>query len=167
MTIYSYSRLGAYENCPLQYKLHYIDKITTKEEGVEAFMGSRVHETLEKLYKELIHSKMNTVEELVEFYNEQWDKEWHDEVKITKEGRIATDYKKTGDRAIREYYARYHPFDQSKTLWTQSNENIRIGSEKIKKSNEQNLKFSRLKLNLDVSVSNKLDDKWLHFFPTC
>ena len=103
MTIYSYSRLGTYETCPLQYKLHYIDKITTEEEGIEAFMGTRVHETMEKLYKELIHSKMNSVEELVDFYYTQWDKEWHDEVKITKEGRVAEDYKKTGEKAIREY----------------------------------------------------------------
>ncbi len=132
MTIYSYSRLGTYENCPLQYKLHYIDKITTEEEGIEAFMGSRIHETLEKLYKDLILSKMNTIEELIEYYNELWDKEWHDEVFISKEDKTAEDYKKTGERAIRDYYARYHPFDQNKTLWTERFVSFDLGDENYK-----------------------------------
>jgi putative RecB family exonuclease len=132
MTIYSYSRLGTYEKCPLQYKLHYIDGIRTDEEGIEAFMGSRVHETLEKLYKELIHCKENTVEELVEYYNQQWDKEWHEEVKITKEERVAEDYRKTGEKAIREYYARYQPFDQGKTLKTEMLVTFDLGDEDYK-----------------------------------
>ncbi len=166
MTIYSYSRLGTYENCPLQYKLHYIDKITTEEEGIEAFMGSRVHETLEKLYKELIHSKMNTVEELVEFYNQQWDKEWHEEVKITKEGRIAEDYKKTGERAIREYYARYHPFDQSKTMWTERLVNFDLGDEeyrlrgvidRLEKTKEDRLEIHDYKASGNLSTQDRLD----------
>ena len=56
MRAYSHSKLATYENCPQQYKLKYIDRIELPEagEGIEAFLGSRVHETLEKLHKELI-----------------------------------------------------------------------------------------------------------------
>jgi len=46
MPIYSHSRLATYENCPQQYKLRYIDKVELPEgaqEGIEAFLGSRVH----------------------------------------------------------------------------------------------------------------------------
>lgn len=132
MTIYSHSRLSTYETCPLQYKLQYIDKIPSEEEGIEAFMGKRIHETMEKLYKDLILSKMNTVEELVQFYNEQWDKEWHDDVFIQKENMTAEDYRKTGERAIRDYYARYHPFDQNKTLWTERMISFDLGDENYK-----------------------------------
>ena len=129
MTVYSYSRISTFETCPFQYKLQYIDRITTEEEGVEAFMGSRVHETLEKLYKDLILSKMNTVEDLIEHYNEKWKKEWHDEVFINKEDMTEEDYRKTGERAIREYYATYHPFDQAKTLWTEKMVQFSLGDE--------------------------------------
>ncbi len=167
MTIYSYSRLGTYENCPLQYKLQYIDRITTEEEGIEAFMGSRVHETLEKLYKELIHSKMNTVEELVEFYNQQWDKEWHEEVFIQKEDMSAEDYKKTGERAIREYYARYHPFDQSNTLWTERFVNFDLGDENYKlrgyidrldKTKDNTLEIHDYKASGNLPTQDRLDE---------
>ena len=52
MTLYSHSRLSTFENCPLKFKYTYIDKIETGiEESIEAFLGSRVHEALEKLSK--------------------------------------------------------------------------------------------------------------------
>ncbi len=67
-------------------------------------MGSRVHEMLEKLYKDLRFSKPNSLEEL------------SDDIKIVKEGYTPKNYKDTGARCIREYYARYHPFNDGKTL---------------------------------------------------
>lgn len=49
MTVYSHSRLSCFEQCPQKFKLQYIDKVETEvEESVEAFLGSRTHETLEK-----------------------------------------------------------------------------------------------------------------------
>ena len=59
MPVYSNSKLATYENCPRKYKLQYIDRIELPEarDGIEAFLGSRVHETLEKLHKELILTK--------------------------------------------------------------------------------------------------------------
>jgi putative RecB family exonuclease len=167
MTIYSYSRLGTYENCPLQYKLHYIDRITSEEEGIEAFMGSRVHETLEKLYKELIHSKLNSVEELVEYYNQQWDKEWHDEIKITKEDRVAEDYRKTGEKAIKEYYERYHPFDQSKTLKTEMLVTFDLGGEdyrlrgyidRLEKTKDDKIEIHDYKASGNLPTQERLDN---------
>ncbi|KPK14440.1 MAG: hypothetical protein AMK69_28585 [Nitrospira bacterium SG8_3] len=129
MTLYSYSRISTYETCPLQYKLQHIDNIKTEEEGVEAFMGTRVHETLEKLYKDLILSKMNTVDELIDYYNAKWKEKWHDEVFINRDDMTEEDYRKTGERAIRDYYATYHPFDHNKTLWTEKRVVFSLGDE--------------------------------------
>jgi hypothetical protein len=54
---------------PLKYKLRYIDGIKRYDiEGVEAFLGSRVHETLEKLYDDMKLSKLNTLEEITAYY---------------------------------------------------------------------------------------------------
>ena len=50
MTVYSHSRLSCFEQCPHKFKLQYIDKVETEvEESIEAYLGLRVHETLEKL----------------------------------------------------------------------------------------------------------------------
>jgi len=128
MPVYSHSKLAAYENCPQQYKLRYVDRLKVPEsgEGVEAFLGSRVHEVLEKLYKDLILSKLNNLDELLQFYHSQWEKNWHENVLIMKKGFTPDNYKYTGKEAITGYYKRHHPFNQSKTLATEMRVSFRI-----------------------------------------
>lgn len=123
MPIYSHSRLATYENCPHQYKLRYIDKVRLEggeEEGIEAFLGTRVHETLEKLHKELIISKMNSLQDILGFYKETWNKNWHKHVVIVRKEFTRDHYKQAGTAAIQNYYRRHHPFNQSTTLATES-----------------------------------------------
>lgn len=46
MRIYSHSSLGSFETCPRQFWYRYIGKPEIeKVETIEAFLGSRVHET--------------------------------------------------------------------------------------------------------------------------
>lgn len=118
MTVYSHSRLSTYENCPLKYKYNYIDKIRLEPEitGIEAFMGIRVHETLEKLYRDLNVSKENPLEGLLGYYDHSWEREWSENVRIVKEEYSAENYKDTGRKCVANYYNRYAPFDQSRTL---------------------------------------------------
>ena len=63
MPVYSHSKLAAYENCPQQYKLKYIDRIELPDggEGIEAYLGSHMLEALEKLHKELILLNLNSI----------------------------------------------------------------------------------------------------------
>lgn len=128
MPTYSNSKLGAYENCPQQYKLRYIDRIKPpeEEEGVEAFLGLRVHETLEKLYRELLLTKLNSLDDSLEYYNSQWEKNWHKNVVVNKKGFTADHYRDTGRKAITNYYNRYSPFNQSKTLSTEHSVTFKI-----------------------------------------
>ena len=59
---FSYSSLESYKKCPTQFKLRYLDKIRNKDEGIEAFVGNRVHESLEfytmKSYLDVCHFMM-------------------------------------------------------------------------------------------------------------
>ena len=47
----SYSRLSRFEQCPLSFKLHYIDK-KQAEPGVPLRFGKAVHAVLENLVRE-------------------------------------------------------------------------------------------------------------------
>ncbi len=114
-TTYSYSRLETFKQCPLKYKLNYIDGIKRKTKPIEAFMGSRFHEAMELLYKD-IRFKAPSVNELIEHYNSQWDEKYSENVFIVKKDRTADDYRKIGIEAISSYYKRYHPFNQSRVL---------------------------------------------------
>jgi len=73
MATYSHSKICCFEQCPLRYKFQYIDKIKTEiEQSVEAFLGSMVHEALEKLYTDLKFQKVMKLDEVLDFYNELW-----------------------------------------------------------------------------------------------
>ena len=76
MTLYSHSRLTTFENCPYKYKLKFIDRVETEDfETVEAFLGSRVHDALEKLYRDLLNGKELSLGDLLEYYEKVWDPE--------------------------------------------------------------------------------------------
>jgi putative RecB family exonuclease len=121
MPTYSHSQLSTYETCPHQYKLVYIDKIEVETEGIEAFMGSRVHDALEKLYRDLKVTKLNTLEELLNFYHQSWEKNWNDMIQIIRKDYSAEDYRRLGEKCITDYYKRYTPFDQGRTLGLEEN----------------------------------------------
>ena len=113
---YSHSRLESYRQCPQKFKFAYIDEIKSEIEGIEAFMGSRVHYALEKLYTDLQREKQVTLEGVLAEYKKDWDAQWHDGIQIVREEMGPSEYFKMGQRAITDYYRHYYPFDQSKTL---------------------------------------------------
>jgi len=116
MPIYSHSRLSTFEQCPQRYKFQYLDGETPEFETIEAFLGSRVHETLEKLYADLKFDKVMSVEELLAFYDRQWEMEFNARVKVVRAGRASEDYRSAGRKMLERYYKRFHPFNQGTTL---------------------------------------------------
>ena len=115
MAIYSHSRLGCFQNCPWQYKLRYIDQVKRDRTGIEAYVGSCFHAVMEKLYSELPF-KVNTLDELLGYYNAWWAKNWTEDIAITRKNRTAEDYRNSGITCLKDYYKRYQPFNQSKVL---------------------------------------------------
>ena len=117
MPSFSHSRIGSFENCPLQYKFSYIDNIKVEaEDTVETFLGSRVHEALEKLYRDKRFEKLMSLEELLEYYNKLWEENWKDTVIIVKKEYTQENYRKMGERYLTDYYNRHKPFDEGKII---------------------------------------------------
>jgi len=115
MAEYSISQIGTFEECPLQYKFIYVDRIRRPEEGVEAFLGQRFHEAMEWLYRERAF-RLVPLEELLEYFEKQWTAAWHGAVKIVRKERAADDYRLLGRRFIEDYYRRHQPFDEGRVL---------------------------------------------------
>ena len=126
---YSYTRLTTYENCPLQYKYRYIDELKPEGFSIESFMGSRVHETLEKLYYDLMHCKLLSLEELIQFYNERWSKNWSQNIFIVREQYGSENYREVGKKCIEHYYRKFAPFDQDITIALEEPVNIKLNEE--------------------------------------
>jgi len=129
MPIYSHSQLSMYEECPLKYKLCYRDKIKRDIEGVEGFLGNMVHETLKKCYDDVKLTKVNTLDELLICYDNLWQKNWHDDIVITKKDLTSDHYRALGRRMIETYYQRYAPFNLDTTVQTEMRLNFALDEE--------------------------------------
>lgn len=129
MALYSHSRISCFEQCPLKFRFSYIDKIETEvEETIEAFLGSRVHEALEKLYTCLKFQKLLSPGELSAFYRESWEKNWNDAIVIVRKEYSPENYKKMGEKFLADYYNSYNPFDQSRTIALETQRTVELGN---------------------------------------
>jgi len=125
---YSHSRITTFENCPLKYKYQYIDRrVATLGTTIEAFMGNRVHEALEKLYRDLDMTRVMIVEELVDYYGTNWEKQWKDNIRIIKKEYTADEYRAKGRKCLEDYYRHYSPFDNGRTIGIEKKVGVDLG----------------------------------------
>ncbi len=117
MTLYSHSRIESFFQCPLKFKFQYIEKIKVPfHQSIEAFMGSRVHETFEYLYKLVQHTKIPLQQELIDFYKKKWKQNWNNNIVIVKQGLTKENYFNLGIKCIKNYYQKNHPFNDGLTI---------------------------------------------------
>jgi len=129
MPIYSHSQLSMYEQCPLKYKLCYRDRIKRDTEGVEGFLGTMVHETLKKCYDDVRLTKLDSLNDLLSYYNTLWQQNWHDSIVIMKKDLTPEHYQALGKRMLETYYQRYLPFDSDITIGTEMRLNFTLDDE--------------------------------------
>jgi putative RecB family exonuclease len=129
MSVFSHSRIDTFETCPKKYEFSYLLKAPKGPDGVEAFMGSRVHEALEWLYEQVRVCRLPDEEDTVAVFISAWDAAWSDDVRITRAGRTADDYRAIGEKAVRQYFRRYHPFDQGVTVGLEMRIGLRLDTD--------------------------------------
>jgi putative RecB family exonuclease len=116
-SVFSPSSLNCYENCPKQYSFRYIEKIAVDSEGVEAFVGKRVHEILERLYRFLAGGMLPSLEKVIARYRANFDERYDAaRVRIAREGTDLGFYRDSGARGLENYYRRHYPFDLDQTV---------------------------------------------------
>tara|TARA_Y100000310_G_scaffold328113_1_gene395667 strand:+ start:1452 stop:2603 length:1152 start_codon:yes stop_codon:yes gene_type:complete len=158
MTNYSHSRLSTFGQCKYKYKLQYIDKVKVDiPTTVEAFMGSIVHKTLEKLYNDLKYQRVNELKDLLIIYNDNWEKEWTDDILIVKKEYTADDYKKSGKKFITDYYNHYNPFDQMTIIGLETQDTMLLPD-----GNSYHIRIDKLACKDDVYyVCDYKTNRWM------
>ncbi len=84
----SYSRLSRFEQCPLSFRFHYIDKLKA-EPGVPLKFGKLIHGVLEGLVREVVDAEQGGLlseERALELYREGWAKDGLSGVETFNEG---------------------------------------------------------------------------------
>jgi len=115
--LYSHSRLSSFENCRQQFEFRYIQKIPSESESIEAFVGKRVHEILERLYLFVGRGQIPGIEKVIDRYQKLWEETYDAErVRIIREGTPLAFYRNLGESCLRGYYLKHYPFDDGETL---------------------------------------------------
>jgi putative RecB family exonuclease len=115
--IYSHSRLSSFENCPKQFHFRYVLKIESETEGIEAFVGKRVHEILERLHEFVDRGLLPSVQRVIDRYHALWQEQYDPgRVRVAREGTPVEHYLQLGIRCIENYYRSRYPFDAEETL---------------------------------------------------
>lgn len=129
MSIYSFSQVWSYTQCPLKYRYKYIDKIKPEEftDSADTILGSIVHDILEKLYKDINIWKTVSKDDLISYYEnkrkekeDEANKQWW-EILIHNQELELKDYKIRWLIYISKYYDDHHPFDDIKVIDTELN----------------------------------------------
>ena len=108
---FSHSGLSSYEKCPAQFRIRYIDRGDKQDEGIEDFMGKRVHEALEFLYNEILAGRIPFLDAVLDKYDALWVDHWHDRIAIVKREISIEQTRRIGEACLARYYRNQHPFD--------------------------------------------------------
>jgi len=131
MPFFSHSKIDSFESCKLKFRYRYIDKIKVEvEDTIETYLGSRVHDTLEKLYRDLKFERRLALEELLDYFNAKWTENWNENIKIVKKEYSSENYRKMGERYIRDYYNRHKPFDEGKIIGLETQDRLPLDAER-------------------------------------
>ena len=134
--VYSFSRLNCFESCPKKFEFKYIQRLKVPErQSIEQFMGKKVHDTLEKLFKDLQHTKKNSLEDLLEYFEKIWKEDWRESIFVTKEGLSVENYLELGKKCITNFYKKNHPFQKGKVLGIEKKISLDLNDDKKYKLN--------------------------------
>ncbi len=111
---FSHSSLQTFKKCPAQFKIRYIDGVLKEDESIEAFLGKRLHETIEYLYNFVRDNGVPTLDKLLDKFQEYWEASWHQSIGIVKWREYnAENYYDLGEKCLALFYRQYKPFNEN------------------------------------------------------
>lgn len=110
--VFSHSSLSAYETCPKKYQFRYVLKVPVETEGIEAFVGKRVHEVMERLYQFAARGMVPSLARVLARFRANWAEQFDGgRLRIVRSDFCAEDYLRSGERCLENGYRRLYPFD--------------------------------------------------------
>lgn len=128
--VFSYSRLTTFEQCARRFRYRYLDGVREAFVGVEAFMGQRVHETIEWLFNEREAGLKRSASEAVAFYCSAWDKALAASpraVRVIKNGEVIENYRRAGAQMLSRFHADRFVTDTLETIENEKHFRIELG----------------------------------------
>ncbi|MFQ6614516.1 MAG: RecB family exonuclease, partial [Fidelibacterota bacterium] len=99
---------------PAQFSIRYIDGVRKPDEGIEAFLGIRIHEVLERLYSRQLSGEFPpSLDTVLASFADIWESAWHDRIAIANSRMKIPDYFQLGESMLARYYYNHFPFEES------------------------------------------------------
>jgi putative RecB family exonuclease len=114
--IWSHSRVGLFDQCPLAYRYRYLDGMPDAFSTIEQHLGQVVHDVLEQAYAE--RSRGGPVDErwMTAAYERLWRSPDLASLRVVKRGATADDYRVEGLAMVSAYHGRVFAADTSETM---------------------------------------------------
>lgn len=116
--IYSYSQLKCFEECPLQYRFLYIDKLKDKKQipTLSLILGSTIHNTLEYLYKTYDRKGVIiSLPNLHQYFETKLTATIQDNESVSESyfsAQEITQIQQEGEQMLTDFYEQYYPFER-------------------------------------------------------
>jgi len=128
--VYSHSRISTFENCPRQFYYRYVEKRPVETEGIEAFVGKRVHEVLERLNRFVERGQVPSLGKVIARFRALWDETFQPErVRIVRAENPPESYRESGERCLTNHYRRHYPFDRDESLGIEQHVSFSLDAE--------------------------------------
>lgn len=117
--VFSFSRVTSFEQCARRYRYRYLDGVQEAFQGIEGFMGNRVHDAVEWLFREREHQRVHDAARLVGWYTEAFDRELSaasGRTKVVKQGRSVEDYRRDGAAMLADFHRMRFGSDDLETV---------------------------------------------------
>jgi putative RecB family exonuclease len=115
--VFSHSRLSSFEDCKRKFQYRYVLKIPAERESIEAFVGKRVHDVLERLYRAAKRGHVPTLPQVIFRYDQLFEEAFDPRrVRIVRRENPVQFYRDLGEQCLVNYYRAHYPFDADETL---------------------------------------------------
>ncbi|HEY2772616.1 MAG TPA: PD-(D/E)XK nuclease family protein [Candidatus Binatia bacterium] len=104
---FSFSRVTTFEQCPRRYRYRYLDGVREAFQSIEAFMGQRVHEAIEWLFREKGDGRLRAADEAVREYTAAFDREFaaaRGSLKVIRQGTAVEEYRRSGAAMLADFH---------------------------------------------------------------
>jgi len=128
---FSFSRIKAFDQCPLRYRYRYIKGLREAFRSVESHLGSAVHDVLEWLYLERADGRSPGLPQALERFACAWDERWDGQVAVVRVSQTPESYLRAGREMLSSFYHGVFLLDRSTTLSLEERLSVRLAPDVV------------------------------------
>jgi len=128
---FSFSRIKAFDQCPLRYRYRYIKGIKEAFRSIESHLGSTVHDVLEWLYGERGDGRPPGLPDALDRFAAAWDERWDGHVAVVRVSETPESYVRAGREMLTTFYHQVFLHDRSTTLSLEERLSVRLAPDVV------------------------------------